>query len=202
MQPDRLKHSLATRLLHLALLGVVIHQLATSLLIDETARPDHPPLPLVEHEWVGVGGLVILGVYWLWTLRRSRETTFASLIPWFSKVHRKAVWRDIEKHWQTIASRHWPHSESMALAYAVHGAGLLLASAMAVSGAATWLLTTGTPVHEIVLDAHKALGNLMWVYLVGHAGMAVLHQMLGQPVLQDMLKARSRGTGPQIGERS
>lgn len=202
MQPDRQKHSLATQLLHLAVLAVVIHQLATSLLIDEAARPEAPPFPLVEHEWVGIGGLVILGVYWIWMLVRSHETTVNALLPWFSASRRIAVWQDIRQQWRAMTRGRWPHSDSMALAHAVHGAGLLLASAMAISGSVTWLSAAGTPVHDVVLDTHKALGNLMWVYLVGHAGMAVLHQLTGRPVLQEMLDVRGAVTGPQTGEKS
>jgi cytochrome b561 len=201
MQPDRQKHSLPTRLLHLALLVVVLHQLATSLLIGEAARLDQPSLPLVEHEWVGIGGLAILGVYWLWTLVRSRETTFASLLPWLTVSCRQAAWHDLTDHLRAVTRGHLPRSNSMALAHAVHGAGLLVASAMALSGAATWFLASGNPVHEIVLDTHLALGNLMWVYLVGHAGMAALHQLMGYPVLQEMLDVRAGRSGPQIGER-
>ena len=54
--------------------------------------------------------------------------------------------------------------------------GLLLATFLAMSGAAWFALFTGTPIGRIVLMAHKLAGNLMWAYLIAHASAALLHQ--------------------------
>lgn len=63
----------------------------------------------------------------------------------------------------------------------MHGLGLLTALAMAATGA--WLYTQSVPA-GLVLQAHKLLSNLVWAYVVGHAGLAVLHQATGHRVLQ------------------
>jgi cytochrome b561 len=42
-----------------------------------------------------------------------------------------------------------------------------------------------------MLQAHRILANLMWAYVVGHAGMAVLHQVCGHRVLQRIFGGRT-----------
>jgi cytochrome b561 len=59
---------------------------------------------------------------------------------------------------------------------------------MAVTGGAIYLMmgedgslgTTGKLIYEL----HGLLATLMWAYLVGHAGVAVLHQKAGHRVFQ------------------
>jgi len=70
------------------------------------------------------------------------------------------------------------------LATAVHGLGLLTVTAMAVTGAAFALLGLPKDQARLVLEIHKLIANLMWAYLIGHAGLAVLHQLVGQPALK------------------
>ena len=72
----------------------------------------------------------------------------------------------------------------MPLATAVHGLGLLTVTAMAVTGAAFALLGLPRDQARLVLQIHKLVANLMWAYLIAHAGLAVLHQFLGQPVIK------------------
>ncbi len=76
------------------------------------------------------------------------------------------------------------------LASAVHGLGLLAALSMGASGA--WLYTLAIP-GGIVLELHKIVANLMWAYVVGHAGLAVLHQLTGHRMLQRMFFERPGG---------
>lgn len=69
------------------------------------------------------------------------------------------------------------------LASSVHGLGLLTALGMGATGA--WLFAQSVPA-GLGLDVHKTLANLMWAYVVSHAGLAVLHQATGHLVLQRM----------------
>jgi len=75
------------------------------------------------------------------------------------------------------------HSDESALASATHGLGLLTVFAMAATGAV--IAVAGVP-GGIVLQIHKLLANLMWAYVVAHAGIALLHQVQGRQVLQRM----------------
>lgn len=73
----------------------------------------------------------------------------------------------------------------------MHGLGLLTATAMAATGSALALLALHKGQASTVLEIHKLISNLMWAYLIGHAGLALLHQLAGQRVLQRMFGRRS-----------
>jgi cytochrome b561 len=97
----------------------------------------------------------------------------------------KAVGTDLARHWAQLKRLRLPGGEAETpLASAVHGLGLLAALAMGASGA--WLFTQAVP-GGLVLETHKLVSNLMWAYVVGHAGLALLHQASGHRVLQRML---------------
>ena len=44
----------------------------------------------------------------------------------------------------------------------------------------------------LVLQIHKVLANLMWAYVIAHAGIALLHQAQGHDVLRRMIWRRAR----------
>ena len=65
----------------------------------------------------------------------------------------------------------------------MHGLGLVLISAVATSGAVYFMqvalgLHSAEPDGMIAMMVHLALGNLVWAYLIAHAGLAVLHHLL------------------------
>ena len=76
------------------------------------------------------------------------------------------------------------------LASATHGLGLLMATVMAVTGAVVYFqmgVDGGmTDLGHQALAIHRPAANLMWAYLIGHASIALLHQMSGHQVLQRM----------------
>jgi hypothetical protein len=80
----------------------------------------------------------------------------------------------------------------VALSSAVHGLGLLLATFLAMSGAAWLYLFTGTPYGRIVLMAHKLAGNVMWAYLIAHAMAALAHEARGDRIFARMFWFRRR----------
>ena len=176
-----------TRLLHLAVLGVVVHQLVSSTIMERPMPGEDPEWPFVLHTWIGASGLLILMAFWLWTLIRDRsETKFAQLFPWFSPTRLRAIGRDLSGVARSAVRLRAPSVELPALSSAVHGLGLSLATFLAATGAAWFFALTGTPYARTVLGLHKLAGNLMWVYLVGHATMALLHQALGDEVFARM----------------
>ncbi len=93
MSPTR---SHITRLLHLALLLIVLHQLLSSMVMERPLPGDEPAWPYALHEQVGLVGLGVLALFWLWTLvRHPLETPVARLLPWFSASRLAAVFKDI-----------------------------------------------------------------------------------------------------------
>lgn len=179
LTPDR--HARTTRLIHAGLALAVIVQLVTSLIMD----PDEGGDAIFEvHEYSGLTAFVLVLAFWVNSMIRQRGTPLAMLLPWFDKQHLRAVWDDIKLH--LAALRHGsmpPHGDRAPLASAIHGLGLLLMTAMATSGTIYYLVGTGDPdaggLVGVVMLVHKALANLVWAYLIGHASMAVLAHLAG-----------------------
>jgi cytochrome b561 len=191
------KRSHLTRLLHLLLLLTVLHQLAGSQIMERPFPGDDPAWPFLLHEWVGVAGLAILVLFWTWTLLRHRsETPLSRLIPWFSGAGYRAVFVDAKRSVDRLISLGTPRDGAEdaagALASAVHGLGLLVASAMALSGAAYFFFFEGTSLGAPVLGLHKLFANFMWAYLIGHGSLAILHALWGDDILPTMFWLRSR----------
>ena len=170
--PEPILRTAFTRLLHAALLLAALWQLIGSNFI-EPARVGQPANLMFElHE---VGGLATLGLvvaFWLWSLVRRRETPFAALFPWLSSTRLQAVGADLSRHWGELNNLRLPGGEpETPLASAVHGLGLLTVLAMGASGA--WLFTQTVP-EGLILEVHKITSNLMWAYIVAHAGLVLL----------------------------
>lgn len=182
---DPTRRTLATRALHGALLLAVLWQLIGSSFIERPRTGQPGNLMYDLHEIVGLSTLGLVVAFWLWSLVRRRETPFGALFPWLSARRLKAVGTDLARHWAQLKRLRLPGGEAETpLASAVHGLGLLAALAMGASGA--WLFTQAVP-GGLVLETHKLVSNLMWAYVVGHAGLALLHQASGHRVLQRML---------------
>jgi cytochrome b561 len=79
-----------------------------------------------------------------------------------------------------------------ASASAMHGLGLMLASFLALSRAAWYFVFAGTPYAKTMMGLHSLAGNLMWVFLIGHPSMAILHQLAGDEVFSRMFWLRRR----------
>jgi len=182
-----------TRVLHFALLLTVVDQLLTSLIMERPLPGDDPDWPYALHTQVGLVGLGVLMLFWLWMLiRDERETPLERLFPWFSEESRGELAGDLRAIVRSLAALRPPPLHLDALSSAVHGLGLLLATFLAMSGAAWFVLFTGTPYGRMVLTAHKLAGNLMWVYLVTHASAALLHQARGDRIFARMFWAGRR----------
>jgi hypothetical protein len=176
-EPVRRSH--VSRILHLLLLLIVINQLVGSQFIEKPSPGEDAGWPFIVHEWVGVTGFVILTLFWLWAfLRHGSETSVTRLVPWLSASGWRGLFADLKQTAGDIVTRA-ALCHTAALASAVHGLGLLAASAMAMSGAAYFLFLAGTRLGGLVLELHKFIANFMWVYLIGHASMAIIHAMLG-----------------------
>jgi len=178
---------LLTRVLHIALLGIVLHQLFGSAFVERPLPGDDPELPFVLHVWTGVGGLGVLFAFWAWiALREAGEKPFSQLVPWIFPRRVLAVLRDVDAIVGDLAAMRWPSLNRPALVSAIHGLGLLLATFLAASGALWYFVLDGSFAGKVMLLAHALAGNLMWAYLIGHAFMAILHHALGEDTLVAM----------------
>ena len=183
--------SLTTRFLHFLLLAIVIHQLIGSNFIERPLPGEEPELPYRLHTWIGIAGFVTVFAFWIWSLVRRRETSFSELIPWFSPTRRRALLADIRKHVRLLLSFQLPDDDHGGLSSAVHGLGLLVVTAMATSGTLYYFVFQGTALGKLVLEAHELLANFMWAYLIGHATLALIHQLMGHPIFARMFWSMS-----------
>jgi len=187
-----MKTSLTTRILHAALAVAIVHQLVVSLFM-ERPRPGGPTenLAFEFHETVGLISLGLLALFWLWAMLRQREEGAGALVPWFSAERRRRVLADIGNYRNSLVQRRLPPPMGETpLASAIHGLGLLVATAMAVTGGIVYALMGGdgslSGDGRFVLELHEAFASLMWAYLIGHAGIAVVHDFVGHRVLGRM----------------
>lgn len=187
MSTDR---SLMTKALHGLLAVAVIHQLViiNFMIAPKPGRPENFAFEL--HEWVGLTSLGLLLAYWLWTLVRRGEARFSLLVPWFSPKATSAVWQDFRLHLSAWRRGRLPDVGYNPFAHAVHGLGLIVVSVMAVTGTMTLLAVLPEAVRTAGLGVHELFSKLVWAYLVGHAGLAVLHEIAGHRLFRQMFWSR------------
>lgn len=178
-------HSRWTRLLHLLIFATVSFQMVASLIEEPHLNPPEN-FWFEVHEKVGLASLTVLFAYWAWALFRRREKGITSLFPWFSLKRISAVVRDARAHLRTVGSGKIPSAESRPLASSVHGLGLIVATALALTGTLGYFF----PSMRFLLNVHEVLVWPMWIYLAGHAVMGTVHELLGEGVIQNMFSWR------------
>ena len=185
---NEVPRSQTTRALHLLLLLAVVHQLISSKVINRPLPGDAPSTLFLLHEYVGMASLALVCAFWLWTLIRHGETNPGKLFPWLSPRRIVAVIHDVADHIHAILRQDFGFEGSGALASAVHGLGLLIVTAMATTG--TVLFFSGGLVFHYAMSLHRVIANLMWAYIIGHAGIAAVHHLLGSDILRRMFWIR------------
>lgn len=181
-----LRHALATRLLHMSVALAVIWQMGVSLIMQgpRGARPGD--VFFTTHGYVGLAAMAVIVLFWANLALRRVGTERGALFPWFSATRRAALWADTRAHLAALRRLRLPHyDETAPLASAVHGLGLLLMTLMAGTGT-LWWFTAPSAATGIFENAHKLFANLAWAYLIGHAGLAVIHHLRGEAALSEM----------------
>lgn len=185
------KHTLATRVVHTGLALAILTQLLTSLIFVAPAPDATGNVWFEVHAYGGLTALCFVSLFWLVIVIRRLGTGLGLLFPWFSKSRLTALWTDIRSHLIAIRQHRLPAYETHSpLASAVHGLGLLLVTTMASSGALYYFINTGDPdaggTVGITMFVHKNLGGVVWVYLIGHAGLAVIYHFTSSLSLSNM----------------
>ena len=190
-----MKYGLGIRWLHAGVaLGILI-QLFCSLFMQVT-RPGHVPtepghILFQIHRWSGVSVTALLAIHWLWQLAGHLTNGWGHLFPWFSRPRLQALGDDLKSLPDWIRNG-FPdqRTQTLPMAGAVHGLGLMAASAMALTGTIIFfgMSPDGAmpPLVRITADVHSFVASFIWAYLFGHAGIAVYHQFTGEPLVSDM----------------
>jgi cytochrome b561 len=187
---EAVTRSTTTRVLHGLILVSVLHQLIGSSFLSRPIPGEAPELGMTLHEYIGMGSLAVVALFWIWTVVRQHETSLGRLLPWFSRNGIGSVVADAGEHLGSLLRGRIPDDADGPLASAVHGLGLLTLTAMALTGT-VYFFVTETPYARTILSLHKLMANLMWGYLIAHAGLAVLHQLLGRDMVSRMFWRRA-----------
>lgn len=187
------RHGLATRLLHMGVALSVIWQLGVSLIMQGPRGPQPGDLFFATHSYVGLAAMAVIVLFWANLSLRRVGTAHGALFPWFSAERRAALRADTRAHLAALTRLRLPHyDENAPLASAVHGLGLLLMTLMAATGTLWWFAAPSAAAGAFEAG-HKLFANLAWAYLIGHAGLAVIHHLRGEASLSEMWSLRGRG---------
>lgn len=181
------------RLSHALTAVAITFQLVISLIMDHPHR--NKPMTIDGglyyrwHEWVGLAALAILACGWIYRLINWKRESQGRLFPWVASPGRLSLVRETGRllllRWTTIP-------EDGALVGTIHGLGVLIASAMVITGSVLYVALgpqdTVTPSVNNLMDLHSFLSIFMWVYLCGHALMALWHQYMGHGSLARIFK--------------
>lgn len=186
------RHSGFTRFSHMALAATIITQLVSSLVMVPPLDGNAADLAFSIHQYSGIGAFVFALLFWVIIMARKEGTSFGSLVPWLSIKRLRLLKADIADHLRAILRLRLPdYNDNKPLASAVHGLGLLLMTGMAATGVAFAIAMqnglgeeTNWVANALVL--HVTFANLVWAYLIGHAGLAILHHITAKASLVEM----------------
>lgn len=163
----------------MSLATTIIVQLLTSqfMTYSKIGRPGDWLFEI--HQYSGLLALSLSLFFLLILLFRRRDTPLSLMFPWLSTGRRQALSQDLKGQLQTLKSMRLPyyHAENP-LASAVHGLGLLLIALMATTGGIYFLALdlglSDSTWAGLDKDLHESLGGLVWAYLIGHSGIAMV----------------------------
>lgn len=199
-------YSPTTRLLHALIAATVTIQLVSSLVMDHprTARPMTQAGGWLfrAHEWIGLAALGVLVVSWAYRVLSWKRQSQGRLFPW---ITRQGLFALVQEALAFLRLKWTRIPEDGALVGMVHGAGLVVASLMALTGGALYVLLgpadTVTPTVRAVMEVHSTIATLMWIYFYGHAAMALWHQYMGHGTLARMFRFGASTDRPPRGRR-
>jgi len=188
-----------TRLLHWGFATLIPLQLLSEELMKRPKpgriREDMQIFFFEMHEWIGMIALVLIIARIAWGFMGA-EGGWARLFPYFTcqglKGLKEEICTEIPGWFKgKIAT---PEKESF-VAGVVHGLGLLLVLGLGVTGATMlYGMEESGKMLGFVHDAkelHEMMGTLLWIYIFGHVGMAVVHQLLGHAMFKRIFSLKS-----------
>ncbi len=183
-----------TRLLHWGFSLLIPLQLLSAAFMKQPKpgriRTDAQEFFFDMHEWVGMLVLTLVLMRLMWSLL-SKEASWSRLFPYFSTELRQALpsrLKDEMLGW--LKGKFAETGQQSPVSGIVHGLGILLVLALGVTGAVMLygMEASGqmTGLVHLAKEFHEVLGELLWIYIIAHVGMAILHTLLGHPVLRRM----------------
>ena len=188
----------AIQSIHLAIVCLVLFQLFSEQLM-EIPKPDKAidetqALFLQLHEW---NGFIVLGLAVLFLmLRFDKIQERHSLFPWLSASGWKGIFKEICNDipgW--FKGKLKKPEESSHIASSVHGLGILLLLGLGATGIMVFMELQPNGYMDkdtkLIKDLHSDMGDLIWIFVLGHSAMALLHQLAGHRVFQSMFLSKT-----------
>jgi len=190
MQYDR-----SVRILHFGIVTCILLQLLGQQFIG-LPEPGHirtafDALFIGVHEGIGAVALVLILAYMVTTL--DEVAGQQKLFPWMTKTGRARLRADIRREapgW--LRGKFSAPGSGSRIAGTVHGAGITLALILGLSGT---MLFIGigphgemTPDIRLIWKAHDVMASMMWVFVIGHGGMAIMHEIRGHGIVRAMFR--------------
>jgi cytochrome b561 len=190
------RYNRTLRAMHALIAAALVAQMVLTLVMDHPSAKR--PMSAAGagyfqwHEWVGLAAFAILAVNWLYRVAKWNREGQGRLFPWIARNGRAKLGGELfdflRLKWKAIPM-------DGALAGTIHGLGLLLATALAITGATLyivlWPANVVTPLADKLMYVHQLMGPAMWTFLVGHGAMALWHQFSGDRSLVRMFSLRS-----------
>ncbi|MGV8950342.1 MAG: cytochrome b/b6 domain-containing protein [Cypionkella sp.] len=178
------RHSRVTKGLHATLAIAVGAALFSSLILQEP-DPFHPENGFFElHQAATVLASVTALGLWLSIFTRRTGTAAGALLPWFSAARRDSLRADALRQGRALARGYLPPFIPAApLSTAAQGLGLIVVTAMALSGAFACLALHNAGISArfaaFTMQLHWGLTALTWAFFIGHTAFAVLLHLAG-----------------------
>ncbi len=184
-----------TRVLHYCLIMTVVFQLLSSefmRVLEPGKMEGFDTVLFTLHIMIfGWGAFLISSVYIL--ILHDDKDGWARMVPWFSASHRAALFKSVRKDIFAMFQGCLPHPEEKgAIAGVTHGLGILLLLAQGFTGAYVMfgVRSDGTMRTDtlLVLDFHAIFAKLLWIFLIGHICMFIIHLMFGHREILDVFR--------------
>ncbi|GMQ99209.1 MAG: hypothetical protein BMS9Abin18_0025 [Zetaproteobacteria bacterium] len=190
-----MKYDRTIRILHFGIMASVLLQIFGEKLVG-FPEPGHPrhvieTLFIGIHEGIGSISLVLVCVYLIVVLDEvaGRERLF----PWMNAAGRNSLWLEIRRDipgW--LHGKLLPPGERHFISGAIHGTGITLALFLGLTGSMLFLGIGPhgdmTPDIKMIWEYHSIMATMMLVFVAGHAGMALVHELKGHKILHEMFR--------------
>jgi len=190
-----MKHDRTIRVLHSGIALSILFQMLSEKLIG-FPKPGHPrqaieTLFIGIHEGIGSIALILVCVYLIVVLddAAGRERLF----PWINATGRNSLWLEMRRDIPGWLHGKLPAPEkSHFIAGAIHGAGIILALLLGLTGPVLFLGIGPhgeiSPDIRVIWESHSIMATIMWFFVAGHAGMALAHEFKGHRIMREIFR--------------
>ncbi|MBL1353616.1 MAG: cytochrome b/b6 domain-containing protein [Zetaproteobacteria bacterium] len=179
-----------TRWLHAGLAIGVSLQLFSSLVMShpDDSETAMGKILMTFHQLDGLFIAAIVLANLIWAIVRRGEESKRQIGVIFSSHHWRETGLVVKKLPAALMGKTAFVSAGNSLAMIIEMFGLLAMAGMAITGTGIWFLHDGvsrivedhvTPMMGLLLTIHSGLSNFLWLYVLGHVSMSLMHMRAG-----------------------